>query len=76
MTGFCVVCKTEISPKRYAHGSFYCSEACRLAYRKARRNWRSSRYCRLCGRDAKKPKPVDPVSQGHTPTPNLVEGKF
>jgi len=53
---YCVVCRRPISEDRVARGSSYCSNDCRKAYRLARRDWRASRNCRLCGRKARKSK--------------------
>lgn len=52
-TRFCVRCREPIDPKRVMRGSSFCSNECRKADLKDRRDYRASRACRLCGRPAK-----------------------
>ena len=60
MKRYCVKCCTEIDPKRVTRGSFFCGlnkDRCRLEDRKARRAYKASRDCALCGRKARQAKP-------------------
>jgi predicted nucleic acid-binding Zn ribbon protein len=79
MVTYCTVCKALISEKRAARGSHFCSEPCHEAYRKQRRDWRASRYCRLCGREARPPRKTmnpDPVHSEHNSSEKLMEGEL
>jgi hypothetical protein len=79
MLTYCTVCKAEISEKRANRGSFYCSEKCHEEHRRAKRNWRASRYCRLCGREARPPRKTmnpDPVHSEHSSSEKLMEGEL
>jgi len=73
---FCVICKAEISEKRFARGSHFCSESCHERYRTIRRNWRASKYCRLCGREAKQKKQETALPTAHNSQKDLIEGQF
>jgi hypothetical protein len=52
----CMVCKAEISEKRYARNCRFCGPECAKTYAKQRRDWRASKQCRLCGRRLPHPK--------------------
>jgi endogenous inhibitor of DNA gyrase (YacG/DUF329 family) len=45
----CTKCGQPVSAKRVIQNSYYCSDRCRLIDRRARRQWKASRFCRLCG---------------------------
>lgn len=50
---FCIKCGREIDAKRVLRGSVTCGASCYQADRKARRAYRASKACRLCGRPPK-----------------------
>ena len=59
MKRYCVKCRVEIDPKRVTRGSFFCGlnkDRCRLEDRKARRAYKASKDCALCGRKARQAK--------------------
>lgn len=58
MHRFCVRCRNLIDAGRTVKGSAFCSTACKLADKKARRAYRASKSCRLCGRAARKARPA------------------
>lgn len=74
MTIFCTVCKVEVPEKRAIRGSHFCSNSCHGEYRRARRSWRASKACRLCGRPLKQRRKEAPVPTAHTPSQDLLEG--
>ena len=45
---FCVRCRSQISQKRVAGGSCFCSDECRRQDRIERRRARAHKFCRLC----------------------------
>jgi hypothetical protein len=47
---FCVRCRSQISEKRVARGSCFCSDECRRQDKIERRRARAQKYCRLCHR--------------------------
>ena len=51
---YCMVCRRTVPDERVRRGSPYCSKDCREVYRKARRDWRATKHCRLCGRPVRK----------------------
>jgi hypothetical protein len=48
---FCVRCRSQISQKRVAGGSCFCSDECRRQDRIERRRARAHKFCRLCHRE-------------------------
>lgn len=81
---FCVRCRSQISEKRVARGSCFCSDECRRQDKIERRRARAHKYCRLCHRGlprqktAQSAKPIAPVeitacAPGAHPSP-LGEG--
>jgi hypothetical protein len=66
MKRYCVKCRTEISSKRTTRGSFFCGEnndRCRIEDKKARRAYKASKDCALCGRKARKKPQRQKVNQ-------------
>lgn len=61
MITFCCVCRGEIGIKRFRRGANTCGPACAEQLRAWRRQERSQRFCRHCGREARKPKAVEPA---------------
>lgn len=53
---YCTRCTKPVPPERVARGSVFCGDDCRIADKRERRAWKASRYCRLCGRAAKRPR--------------------
>ena len=47
---YCCVCQLTVPPDRANRAGKFCSEDCRRAYKKWRRNLKAGRYCRLCKR--------------------------
>jgi len=62
---FCVRYRSQISEKRVARGSCFCSDECRCQDKIERRRARAQKYCRLCHRGLpgqKTPKTTGPVA--------------
>jgi len=79
MMTFCTICKALISEKRATRGSHFCSEPCHEAYRKQRRDWRASKACRLCGREARPARKAikpEPLPSEHSGSEKLMDGKL
>ena len=74
MTIFCCVCKAEVTGKRVARGSHFCSEVCHEQYRRERRNLKAGKACRLCGRPPRQRRKLDPVPTAHNQILDLIEG--
>jgi hypothetical protein len=66
MTTYCILCRAEIPEKRARRGAVTCSPAHHQEYRGQRRSERALRFCRLCGRKARKLKVVGPVLVEHS----------
>jgi hypothetical protein len=54
MTTFCILCQQPIPADRQRRGAVTCSSEHQREYRRLRRADRALRFCRLCGRKAKK----------------------
>jgi hypothetical protein len=65
MTTFCILCRAEIPEKRARRGACTCCPDHQREYRRLRRAERALKFCRLCGRKARKPKAVGPVLSEH-----------
>jgi hypothetical protein len=68
MTTFCILCRTEIPEKRARRGAITCCSEHGREHRRQRRAERATKFCRLCGRKARKPKIAAPVLAEHTET--------
>ena len=66
MTTFCILCQQPISADRQRRGAVTCSSEHQREYRRLRRSDRALRFCRLCGRKAKKLKTTEPVLMEHS----------
>jgi hypothetical protein len=66
MTTFCILCRAEIPPDRQRRGACTCSSDHARELRRQRRAEHALRFCRLCGRKARKPKRAEPVRMGHS----------
>src|ERR1035438_9560004 len=84
---FCVRCRSQISEKRVARGSCFCSDECRRQDKIERRRARAQKYCRLCRRGLPRKKtaqttgPVGPLENpprgpGPPPPGGLLGGGF
>lgn len=74
---FCTRCQMPVDPKRVMRGSSFCSNECRRADLKDRRDYRAGKACRLCGRPPKQTKPkvvTLPLCDGST-QPELPKGE-
>lgn len=61
MIRYCIHCREQLDEKRTIRGSIFCAKPeCRSADRKARRQFKASRNCRLCGRRARRPRACAP----------------
>jgi len=49
---YCRICRRPLPLKRLLRGGTECSDRCHKKFERWRRNYRASRYCRLCGRGA------------------------
>jgi hypothetical protein len=56
MTTFCILCRAEIPEKRQRRGGVTCCAEHGREYRRQRCAERAKRFCRLCGRKARKPR--------------------
>jgi predicted nucleic acid-binding Zn ribbon protein len=65
MTTFCILCRTLIPEDRQRRGAVTCCSDHQKEYRRQRRSERALRFCRLCGRKARKPTRVEPVLHEH-----------
>lgn len=66
MTTFCILCKAEIPADRQRRGACTCSPEHARELRRQRRAEHALRFCRLCGRKARCPKPVEAVRMEHS----------
>jgi hypothetical protein len=80
VTVYCCVCKSPVLEKRANRGSHFCSEQCHEQYRRARRDWRAAKACRLCGRSPARLKRKTVKQQAlpteHTGAQDLMNGKI
>jgi hypothetical protein len=65
MTTFCILCRAEMNEKRARRGAVTCSPDHQQEYRRQRRSERALKFCRLCGRKARRPKAVASVLLKH-----------
>jgi hypothetical protein len=65
MNIFCILCREPIPEKRQRRGACTCSPEHQREYRRQRRSEHATKFCRLCGRKARKPKPVEHVLTEH-----------
>lgn len=65
METFCILCREPIPEDRQRRGAVTCSTDHAREYRRQRRAERSLRFCRLCGRAAKRKKLEQPVLHEH-----------
>ena len=76
----CCICGGAVPVKRANRGSHFCSEVCHEQYRHARRTWKASVECRLCGRPPIRPRKkkaiADPVRTGHNGPERLMDGNI
>jgi hypothetical protein len=66
MVTYCIVCTHLIPEDRQAKASCTCSPECQKELRRMRRSVRAGRNCRLCGRPARKQKPLETVLHEHS----------
>ena len=66
MITYCILCRAEIPEKRARRGAITCSPDHQQEYRRQRRSERALKFCRLCGRKARRPKVVASVLQEHS----------
>jgi hypothetical protein len=66
MTTFCILCQQPIPADRQRRGAVTCSSEHQREYRRLRRSDRALRFCRLCGRKAKKLKDHGAVLMEHS----------
>jgi hypothetical protein len=66
MTTFCILCQQPIPVDRQRRGAVTCSSEHQQEYRRLRRSDRALRFCRLCGRKAKKLKDHGAVLMEHS----------
>jgi hypothetical protein len=63
---FCILCREPIPEDRQRRGAVTCCPDHAREYRRQRRAERSLRFCRLCGRPAKRKKLSEPVLHEHS----------
>lgn len=73
MTTFCILCRAEIPPDRQRRGACTCSSDHARELRRQRRAEHALRFCRLCGRKARRPKPVEAVRMEHSNSKEVSE---
>src|SRR5271157_4714192 len=66
LEAFCILCRKPIPENRKRRGAVTCCPDHAREYRCQRRAERSLRFCRLCGRPAKRTKPSGPVLHEHS----------
>lgn len=66
METFCILCREPIPEDRQRRGAVTCSTTHAMEYRRQRRDERALRFCRLCGRPARKVKPLKAVLHEHS----------
>lgn len=66
MTTYCILCRAEIPVTRQRRGAATCRPECAREYRRQRRSERATRFCRLCGRPARKRSVNAPVLHPHS----------
>lgn len=76
MIVYCTWCKAQLDERRTYRGSRFCSQVCADRYARERRNLRAGKACRLCGREARKPKQKKAVPTQHKPIQSLMEGQL
>jgi hypothetical protein len=66
MTTFCILCREPIPEDRQRRGAVTCTSEHAKEYRRQRRAEHATRFCRLCGRRAKRPKAGEAVRSEHS----------
>jgi hypothetical protein len=66
VTTYCILCRSEIQEKRARRGPITCCSDHGQEYRRQRRSERATKFCRLWGRKARRPKAVTPVPVEHS----------
>jgi len=65
MISYCILCREPIPEKRARRGAISCCSEHGQEYRRQRRAERATKFCRLCGRKARRPK-VESKATDHT----------
>lgn len=73
MTTYCVLCRALIPEDRQRRGAVTCCPEHQREYRRQRRSERALKFCRLCGRKARRQKPVEAVRMEHSDSREVVD---
>jgi hypothetical protein len=73
MITYCVLCREDIPEDRQRRGAVTCCPEHQREYRRQRRSEHALRFCRLCGRKARRPKPVGAVLMEHVESGDVSE---